>query len=471
MTTFNISNLGLNPLACDEDFQSNLRALKKPLKKNQIYTVKDGHLHKKTIGNFFCKIIYFLFQQKKNERQVNQAITQFVKNFKVKDSEITEDQRKNLKAFFFERMSSLKLKIFDRSILRKSLIPILSPRLTKTEEVLTPQEKLERKVEKVRLALKLGVPMLPISKGTSGSYLARDRKLKIAGVFKPASQESLGGKSPKFGTKLKEWARKFFKINPISSIRLREGYLSEVSMCYLAQYLKFNTVPLSKIVHMRTLCGKKKKDVLEVGSFQEFISNADSGKKTFKIRLGRIPLITKPFTKIDLHFNKKRVLKVLSRHQFEQMAALDFIANNADRHFDNLLFERQNRSPTRRMHLIDNQLAFPWRNPPKRDIFYKLHQFEWALLPQATQPFSRKMKHHLDEYLTGEHFEKLVKGIKEIYRSEGKEFDGIVKGSSQEKAMRVRVKVLIKFLKTNRPIRELAKLKTESDLKAYLKSA
>lgn len=468
MTAFKLSHFGLSSAACDEDFKINLKALQQPLKKSQVYAIKNGRLYKKNIGNLFCKIIYYLFQQRRNERRVNETITQFVKNFKVNNPELKEKQRKNLRLFFFERMASLNLKIFDRGSLRKCLIPVLSPELAKTEEALTPQQQLERKVDKVRLALKLGVPMLPIRKGSSGSYLARDRKYKIMGVFKPASKESLGGKSPKFGTKLKNLIRKIFKINPITSIRPREGYISEVSMSYLSQHLKFSTVPLSKVVHLRTLCEKKGKDVVEVGSFQLFLPNTEPGKKAFKIRLGCIPLVSKFLTKIDFCFHRKRVLRMVSPFEFQQMAALDFISNNADRHFDNILVEKQNRSPVRRMHLIDNQLAFPWRNPPKGDFFYKLHQFEWELLPQAKNPFSPKMKRHLEEYLTGQHFENLVKGIKAIYQSEGKEFDGVVKGSSQEIALRERVAVLLKFLKTNRPIRELAKLKTESDLKAYL---
>ena len=136
-------------------------------------------------------------------------------------------------------------------------------------------------VESVRTAIELGMHPQMISKGSSGSYFARNTEGKVVGVFKPKDEEPYASRNPKWT----KWIHRnlfpcfFGRACLIPNL----SYVSEAAAYVLDQRLQTNLVPYTDVVHLtskvfyydywqRSAFYRKRKPLPEKpGSFQVFL--------------------------------------------------------------------------------------------------------------------------------------------------------------------------------------------------------
>ncbi|OKL58110.1 hypothetical protein UA08_06706 [Talaromyces atroroseus] len=103
-------------------------------------------------------------------------------------------------------------------------------------------------VESVRTAIELGVHPKMISKGSSGSYFARNAEGKVVGVFKPKDEEPYASRNPKWT----KWLHRnlfpccFGRACLIPNL----SYVSEAAASVLDARLRTNIVPYTDVVWM-----------------------------------------------------------------------------------------------------------------------------------------------------------------------------------------------------------------------------
>lgn len=115
----------------------------------------------------------------------------------------------------------------------------------------TPSNKLSKIeyddiVESIRVAIELGVHPKLITKGSSGSYFARNGDGKTVGVFKPKDEEPYANKNPKWT----KWIHRnlfpfaFGRVMLIPNL----SYVSEAAAYVLDTQLRTNIVPPTEVV-------------------------------------------------------------------------------------------------------------------------------------------------------------------------------------------------------------------------------
>jgi hypothetical protein len=437
-------------------FDENMRALSEGLKKDEHYIVRSKRLSIRSHSSFWQRIAYF-FSHSREEKAVKKCISQTIRSLTETDNVPIEP----LKQLFFMKMRPLSTHVFDRGAIHKKWTYLLDEDLKRTKK--TPQNrdnplcKVERRAAKTRFAVKLGIELKPINLGKSGSYLARDRKRKALGVFKPAVEESLGSQSPKLFTRMIHFARrKIFKSS--APFWKNEGYLAEVMTFQLAEHMGFHTVPASKVETLeskvfasaRKLC----KPLRETGSFQLFVRNAKSAEEAFHLR-SRIPFFGYLLMKFNIWRYKRLILRSLKQDEFEQMALIDLTVCNRDRHFENWLLTGK-KTAKRSLHLIDHQLSFPGFNPPQYDFLYQRNMHLWKHLPQAYQPFSEDMKKRAFDLLTGSALQGLLRRLSKANDPYGMGFSRPFIRQSQEEAFKQRLAGVLKAMKEGYTMRQMA---------------
>lgn len=104
----------------------------------------------------------------------------------------------------------------------------------------------EELVESVRTAIELGIHPKMISKGSSGSYFARNAQGKVVGVFKPKDEEPYASRNPKWT----KWVHRnlfpccFGRACLIPNL----SYVSEAAAYVLDARLRTNLVPYTDVV-------------------------------------------------------------------------------------------------------------------------------------------------------------------------------------------------------------------------------
>lgn len=475
------------------------------LKGKQHFEVRTDDFGNKELAivenkSLWSKVKYFFQKDRKNE-QVKLLISETVVNLvKILPQEMEDEDIKCTQDFFFNRLAKLSNDVFDRSILgdkqiNKKILPeILSPELAKTrkDDTLTPEQdterKLERRIEKTRLAKKLGIPLKTISQGASGSYFARDHKMKIIGVFKPGREESGGVNTPKTMVRIKNlFVKNVLGIDLQGSFWPSSGYIAEAMTSKLAEHLDIDVVPRSKVTSLMSdqfLSAQiRKRETKETGSYQIFAPETKSADETFHLDSEKSKFANM-FLKLNVWRYKDEITKKIAQKDFEKMALVDGLIANRDRHFENWLVETEGKKDgTHRIALIDHQLAFPKVNPPKNDRFYRRNQNKWAVLPQAKEAFSPEIKDKVNTLLKGENLQALLdqlqvagapakgKKVKKFQDIEENE-DRII---SQEFAFKQRVVVLLVALalpeaedKKKFSIRDYAGLKSMEEMEAFV---
>lgn len=103
-------------------------------------------------------------------------------------------------------------------------------------------------VKQVRLAIDAGVHPRLNSKGSSGSYFARNVTGRTLGIFKPADEEPYGTLNPKFV----KWVHREFlsRVIPFGRACLipRQSYLSEAAASIVDAALGTHIVPRTEVV-------------------------------------------------------------------------------------------------------------------------------------------------------------------------------------------------------------------------------
>jgi phosphatidylinositol 4-kinase type 2 len=235
-------------------------------------------------------------------------------------------------------------------------------------------------VESVRVAIELNMHPKMISKGSSGSYFARNSEGKVVGVFKPKDEEPYATRNPKWT----KWVHRnlfpwfFGRACLIPNL----SYVSEAAAYVLDAQLRINLVPYTDVVYLssksfyydfwerRSTWSGKKSLPAKPGSFQVFLkgfkdanmflrehpwpdqNNADfrpdmehkSKRRAFAncIPGGNVsddedapPRLDSPSPALQQRFHWTPKLKQSFREELEKLVILDYIMRNTDRGLDN----------------------------------------------------------------------------------------------------------------------------------------
>ena len=462
-----------NHLEESDPFKENINTLSRKLKPNEHYEVRKHHGSKQLIiaknKSWWNELQYF-FQKNKKNKEVKKVISNtLVTLINTFPKEMSEKDIKRTQGFFFKRLAKLSNEVFDRRILgdkdkidTKFLPEILNPKLAETKKninltsELNNLRKLDRRIEKTKLALKLGIPLELISVGVSGSYFAADFKMKKIGVFKPGSEES-GINSPKNKNKID-------KINKQAAFWPGGEYIAEAMTSQLAEHLNISLVARSKIATLESeqffSAQNLKTATQETGSYQIFVQKAKTPQDKFHLSKYT------PHIKLKVWRYKDKISKKILPEEVELMAIIDGLNGNRDRNFGNWLLDKKYR-----ITLIDHGVSFPKENTTKKDLYGRQNQYKWRLLPQANSHFSSNVKETVPSLLRGEPLKALIAKLQavgnDVSNPNAKKFtdkDGI---NSQELAFKQRVVVLLVALENDLTLREFAKIKFIEDMESF----
>lgn len=235
-------------------------------------------------------------------------------------------------------------------------------------------------VESVRVAIELGVQPKMISKGSSGSYFARNADGKTVGVFKPKDEEPYATRNPKWT----KWVHRnlfpwfFGRACLIPNL----SYVSEAAAYVLDAQLRTNIVPYTDVVYLssksfyydfwerRSTWSGKRSLPAKPGSFQVFLmgykdatmflrehpwpdQNTTDFRPDLEHKRKRRPFTncipggqdsddeelprtdTPPVSEDSARFTWTSKLKQSFREELEKLVILDYVMRNTDRGLDN----------------------------------------------------------------------------------------------------------------------------------------
>lgn len=453
--------------------RNNIETLAKGLNSDQYFAVKKDGKTLKIVDtqSIFSKIKY-LFNKESIHKEVKFVINDTIVQL-ANDKKLCEDVNKDsVRQLFFNHMAHYSDAIFDRSILndgaiknRKALPRILNPELDKQ------LSRLQRRIEKVKLGQKLGVSLQPISQGASGSYFARDYKMKTVGVFKPGNEET-SVYTPKLQYRILYAIGNLFGMVNKSTFWPGSGYQSEAMSSKLADHLNLSILPHSQIIQLESeqFVSAKQAGVktLEAGSFQIFEKNTTTAMDRFNLPHGM-------FHSLYVSSAKEKVEQEVSLPDFEAMAIVDGLTLNKDRHYGNWLVKNGGRADgTHPIVLIDHQYGFPLVNPPRSYSNYRAKQNLWRKMPQSQHKFSPELKEKIQREMKGEVLRRLIDSLDQTsqeavqYDANAKTFKSTdTQGNSQELAFKQRVAVLLLAQTRDVTIKEYAKIRSLDEMIAF----
>ena len=168
----------------------------------------------------------------------------------------------------------------------------LQAQFAETEPGRLTRDDFECIIDSVQTAIELGVHPKMISKGSSGSYFARNTDGKVVGVFKPKDEEPYATRNPKWT----KWIHRnlfpcfFGRACLIPNL----SYVSEAAAYTLDCRLRTNIVPYTDIVHLsskafyydfweRSAFYRKRKPLpAKPGSFQVFLKGYKDATEFFR---------------------------------------------------------------------------------------------------------------------------------------------------------------------------------------------
>ena len=269
-------------------------------------------------------------------------------------------------------------------------------------------------VESVQVAIEMGVHPTLISKGSSGSYFAKNSGGEVLGVFKPKDEEPYASRNPKWT----KWIHRnlfpcfFGRVCLIPNL----SYVSEAAAYVLDAQLRCNLVPYTDVVSFssksfhydfwdrRAFYRKKRPLPEKLGSFQIFLREYKDATNFFRehpwpdqdASLDPGPNRKRGWTddcrrsrrsepdddEDDLgtptaeEADRRRgfwtpSLQVKFREQLEKLVVLDYIMRNTDRGLDNWMIRVDKPksdavSSTNSMHAPSNDSAKPADEPYMR---------------------------------------------------------------------------------------------------------
>lgn len=416
------------------------------------------------ICRIFCGAVVNAALQQLITETIKTITPERVKRLLHKSEEDLDAQvSKCFRQLFFDHLAKMNRHVFDRdraisndtellliAILQREKNPPTSP----------DNDPYVQKIDRVRLALKLGIDFELLPEGTSGAYVGRDiRNNKICKV-KPNCEGPYGPNVPRLMKRIQQlikailtWLCLCFKKGVRPSLPPNQEYLSEVWASITSDHCKhlqskFNVVPTTRL--------------------ETFTSQAFYGKKKTKVVSCQL-WVEGSLTKAGLYFSPLErqqrmdnpVLDTLKPEELERLAILAFIAGDQDKASDNWsVVSHEERTWA---SSYDNGCAYPKHQPNEWLSLRKQHL--WADLPFAKCRFSKENMLLIEELRRTK--DQLVAKLKACQSQvEGKlhRFS-----DEQARALEERIEVLFYHAKYQLPILELAKIKTPNDYAQFLK--
>lgn len=382
----------------------NLQILKNR-KRGDIYLEDKGLLKKMS---FVQKILYFF------SKVLN---TSFYKDIQCKVkiliddlvSSIDSENSNDLTSLFFEKLSPLSERIYDRSKINPKILKVFRSILIKSKDYQAFLEKQKackknilfinyisektkyQNLEKIKnvyleacLATKLGVRAQRPKLGYSKTYFIKEINGKNIGIFKTAKGDSLSLNAPFPPAR---WRNRLFSLlgfgGSLFKHIARKCHIAEVASFEIDEFMKTNVVPPTAIVTLNPNCSDRSSS-FEEGSFQLFIPNAIEARK---------------FLKVFKNYNHETALSAedkpdLSDELFDKLVINDIVSGNLDRHAENWLIvaDLENPKKAKNIVLIDGGVAFSPTH--SSSAFERSNQYLWGktTFDWAQKRFTQKGK-------------------------------------------------------------------------------
>lgn len=433
----------------------NIKALMTRRKGEKFYVDEDGLLQKLTGVQ---KILYGTNRNYRTEVQGNVRLTISNTIKQLDPNNIPTDGKINSRFFeelFFDNISALSLRIFDRRLMEeldRDILKLIAPNfldarekigfdtLEINDEVLTTNnDYFAYAVATADFALKLGIAPKPVKEGANGTYFLKDLSGKNIGVFKPKDEETLAAQAPKRRSRFIRLTHRILPFATAAFCYNGNACKAETAASIVSQQLGLNNVPttrLASFTHPAFNYSSDAHNEIELppkeGSFQLFIQTPH--------------IQADEYFKIGINWNvyklfgiaHKRLKGNIDQSEFEKLVILDFIIGNIDRHFANWLITQMNK-----ILCIDNGFAMAHKHT---DSISSVHQYEWKLLINAEKSFSDEAKGYINKLSIEQ--ETLI--------AELRRHDLI--NEAQERTLRERIAVLIKFANEGKTMRQLGEV-------------
>ena len=327
-------------------------------------TVNDkGELVRRT----FLQRVKFLFVRDDKLRDV---ISNTVKSLCNK-----RDNKPRISNIFFNKLSRLDNYYFNRREVNKNLQNFLSDSLKNSRDRKAAGEgnKLKRKVEKARLALRLGVKPKK-NKGANGSVILKDLNGKNIGIFKP-NQKNIG---------LIRRIKRIFGQTKFLSSHKNADNIGEVAAFEMDQEFGFGLTPATDIATIES----------NKGSFQLFVSGYKEAKNK-----PRLSDKTAEYTERELDI-------------FQRMTIFDYLLGNLDRHSENWFVRTDENGKIDKIVTIDNGNSFPYMLPGRFSLS-KTYQYDWKKFHISQERLTEESKRFIREELTEARLDNFINKLKE----------------------------------------------------------
>lgn len=229
-------------------------------------------------------------------------------------------------------------------------------------------KKIKETIAEAQLSIRLGVKFEKAESKYHEAFYILDRNKNRLGVYKPAvkqdANEDLYGAS-----------------------EIRDAHLAEVANSALDEFLGLGVVPHTVLFEYETVDESK-----SIGSFQFYVTNA---VYLYDCLSSGGDLWDADYIALQGRLNNKAIQNMVFNN-FEELAFLDMLTANNDRHFKNILYVPSEG----KLIAIDNGNSFPWTHEadlPNHKT-HPLHWFRWRVLPHAQKPFSERMVKKINSF-------------------------------------------------------------------------
>ena len=395
------------------------------LSKNlDLRVTKDNKLTK--VSGFFVRIKYF-FNKKKIDEKVKSTI-----NAKLAKASSNIENSEEINSLFFHHLAKISESQFDRASIPEDLVEnlrssIKQEEVSKEEQEYTDKysEDFKGKVLDSKLALKLGITPSLSDSGTSWVYFLKDIKGKRLGVFKPSVEKT--GANPRLKERIKSFFNSLFNsYQGADCLRRDQPESDREAIAYKIQNEINNKLEHSKflVIPETHICS------FTHPIFASFGSDKQSGSLQLFVDGKGADVITG-----ENYLKSKKIRKEggISVASFQQLAYLDFLFGNLDRHAGNVLLtegESADGKNEKVANMIDNGATFPESHPRKYNSLR--NQYKWKVFPEAKKAWGEEIK----------------KIHKVVFKNKDAIFQAIEDGlnQNQKKLMRERLDVLEKAL-------------------------
>jgi hypothetical protein len=346
----------------------------------------EGYLTRKNLWNCFT----YSLGWKKTETDKKVALVIIAILEKIKDLPEIQSRKANsnkdldlslfdktVRTLFFERFNQINknlLKPNDFNFITKEVQNYLDPAIEQLRQKKEEDKslkgnldhKLERKIAKAKLAIRLGIGP-KANKGATGTIIIKGINGKSLGVFKAGNQHA------GLIVRLKNLLKKTFfgQLHYLSNKDLAQAQ-AEVAAYLVDQFFNFHLSPSSK---MTQLLGKE-------GVFQLFLKDYAEAKQV----LNQIDS-KENFEEGELYF-------------FQLMDVFDYLIGNLDRHEENWFIKLlKDTLIIEDIKGIDNANSFPRKNPTWLTKFILKNQYKWKNLKLAKPVFCPKVRQFINKSL------------------------------------------------------------------------